>query len=126
VRFARPAAVGPDGGTGSFARSDVPARREFDVIHAHIDWLHLPLLRPARASIRHHTAWALDLRVVGRRRRFPDAPFVSISNNQRVPPRRCKLGWQPFIMAWPADMSAAFEPGSYLAFLGPAHRREGA
>ena len=50
--------------------------------------------------------------------RFPGAPFVSISNNQRAP-----LGganWLGTVYhGLPADMfRPSFEPGSYLAFLG--------
>src|SRR5256885_6214132 len=58
----------------------------FDVIHAHIDWLHLPLLSRLGVPFVTTMHGRLDLpglpEVV---RRFPDAPFVSISNNQRVP-----------------------------------------
>ena len=58
---------------------------EFDVIHAHIDWLHLPLLSRLGVPFVTTLHGRLDLpglpEVV---RRFPDAPFVSISNNQRA------------------------------------------
>jgi hypothetical protein len=30
---------------------------EFDVIHAHTEWLHLPLLKPAWGAVRHDIAW---------------------------------------------------------------------
>jgi glycosyltransferase involved in cell wall biosynthesis len=92
---------------------------EFDVIHAHIDWLHLPLLSRLGVPFVTTTHGRLDLPglpdVVGC---FPDAPFVSISDNQRIP-----LGdanWIGTIYhGLPADMfRPAFEPGSYLAFLG--------
>src|SRR5438309_855363 len=59
----------------------------FDVVHAHIDWIHIPLLRslgvpfvttlhgrldhPALATLWSHC--------------FPDARFVSISDAQRIP-----------------------------------------
>src|SRR5947209_7199401 len=56
--------------------------RDFDVIHAHIDWLHLPLLSRLGVPFVTTLHGRLDLPgmrdVVGR---FPDAPFVSISNN---------------------------------------------
>src|SRR5206468_10249176 len=59
---------------------------DFDVIHAHIDWLHLPLLSRLGVPFVTTLHGRLDLpgllEVV---RRFPDARFVSISNNQRAP-----------------------------------------
>ena len=62
---------------------------EFDVIHAHIDWLHLPLLTRLGVPFLTTLHGRLDLRgvsdVIGR---FPAAPFVSISDNQRLPIRR--------------------------------------
>jgi len=58
----------------------------FDVVHCHIDWLHLPLLSRLDACFLTTCHSRLDLpglpSVV---RRFPDAPFVSISDNQRLP-----------------------------------------
>src|SRR6266550_1766723 len=92
---------------------------EFDVIHAHIDWLHLPLLSRLGVPFVTTLHGRLDLpglpEVV---RRFPDAPFVSISNNQRVP-----LGdanWLGTVYhGLPANLfRPSFEGGSYLAFLG--------
>ena len=59
---------------------------EFDIIHAHIDWLHLPLLSRLGVPFLTTCRGRMDLPgfadVV---RRFPDAPFVSISDNQRLP-----------------------------------------
>src|SRR5436309_4302345 len=92
---------------------------EFDVIHAHIDWLHLPLLSRLGVPFVTTLHGRLDLpglpEVV---RRFPDAPFVSISNNQRVP-----LGdanWLGTVYhGLPANLfRPSFEGGTYLAFLG--------
>ena len=92
---------------------------EFDIIHAHIDWLHLPLLSRLGVPFLTTLHGRLDLPglpdVV---RRFPVAPFVSISNNQRVP-----LGGANWIgtvyHGLPAGMfRPRFETGSYLAFLG--------
>ena len=58
---------------------------EFDVIHAHFDWLHLPLLTRLGVPFLTTMHGRLDLRgvsdVIGR---FPAAPFVSISDNQRL------------------------------------------
>lgn len=67
---------------------------EFDVIHAHIDWLHLPLFSRLGVPFLTTCHGRLDLPgfpdVVSR---FPEAPFVSISDNQRVPLH----GWAPCI-----------------------------
>ena len=92
---------------------------EFDLIHAHIDWLHLPLL--SRLGVPFVTTMHGRLDLPGLQdvvRRFPDAPFVSISNNQRGP-----LGdanWLGTVYhGLPADLlRPTFEGGSYLAFLG--------
>src|SRR5215469_860265 len=92
---------------------------EFDVIHAHIDWLHLPLL--SRLGIPFLTTMhgRLDLPglrdVVGN---FPRAAFISISDSQRLPLGEAK--WLGSVYhGLPAGMfRPSFEPGSYLAFLG--------
>src|SRR5438874_3988951 len=92
---------------------------EFDVIHAHIDWLHLPLLSRLGVPFVTTLHGRLDLpglpEVV---RRFPDAPFVSISNNQRVP--LGEANWLGTVHhGLPANMfRPSLEGGSYLAFLG--------
>jgi glycosyltransferase involved in cell wall biosynthesis len=51
-------------------------------------------------------------------RRFPDAPFVSISDNQRAP--LSEANWIGTIYhGLPADLfRPSFKPGAYLAFLG--------
>ena len=50
--------------------------------------------------------------------RFPDAPFVSISDNQRRPLN--EANWLGTVYhGLPNDLfRPSFEPGSYLAFLG--------
>ncbi|MDP3803366.1 glycosyltransferase family 4 protein [Brevundimonas sp.] len=92
---------------------------EFDVIHIHIDWLHLPLLSRLGVPFLTTCHGRMDLpgfsNVV---QRFPDAPFVSISDNQRLPLKEAK--WLGTVYhGLPADLfRPSFEPGSYLAFLG--------
>jgi len=92
---------------------------EFDVIHAHIDWLHLPLLSRLGVPFVTTCHGRLDLPgfpdVV---RCFPDAPFVSISDNQRLPLR--EANWSGTIYhGLPAGLlQPSFEPGCYFAFLG--------
>src|SRR5829696_4837407 len=92
---------------------------DFDVIHMHIDWLHLPLLSRLGIPFLTTCHQRMDMpgfpEMVGR---FPDAPFVSISDNQRVP--LSEANWSATIYhGLPADLfRPSFERGSYLAFLG--------
>jgi glycosyltransferase involved in cell wall biosynthesis len=92
---------------------------QFDVIHSHIDWLHLPLLSRLGVPFLTTLHGRLDLpgltNVVGS---FPDAPLVSISNNQRLP--LGEANWLGTVYhGLPIDsMRPSFERGSYLAFLG--------
>ena len=92
---------------------------EFDVIHAHIDWLHLPLLSRLGTPFLTTCHGRMDLPgfpdVIGR---FPAAPFVSISDNQRVPLR--EANWIGTVYhGLPVNLyEPSFERGSYLAFLG--------
>jgi glycosyltransferase involved in cell wall biosynthesis len=93
--------------------------KEFDVIHAHIDWLPLPLLSRLGVPFLTTMHGRLDLpglpEVV---RQFPEAGFVSISDHQRLPLPAAK--WIGTIQhGMPADLfRPSFEQGSYLAFLG--------
>jgi glycosyltransferase involved in cell wall biosynthesis len=85
----------------------------------HIDWLHLPLLSRLGVPFLTTCHGRLDLPgfpdVV---RRFPEAPFVSISDNQRTP--LSEANWLGTIYhGLPTDLfRPSFGPGSYLAFLG--------
>ncbi len=104
------------------------ARRagEFDVIHCHIDWLHLPLL--TRSGVPFLSTFHGRLDIAGLPdvvRHFPDAPFVSISHNQRLPlPGANWLG--TVYHGLPSDsLHPRFEPGSYLAFLGRLTKEKG-
>jgi glycosyltransferase involved in cell wall biosynthesis len=99
---------------------------EFDVIHCHTDWTHLPLLS------RHSTPFVttfhgrLDLpglcEVV---QKFPSAPFVSISDSQRTPLQ--KANWLGTVYhGMPAGLlQPSFAPGGYLAFLGRLSSEKG-
>jgi glycosyltransferase involved in cell wall biosynthesis len=91
----------------------------FDVIHAHVDWLHLPLLR--RLGVPYLTTLHgrldqpyLDLLA----QHFPDAPFVSISEDQRKP--LSGVRWLATIHhGLPQDqLQISAKPEGYLAFLG--------
>jgi glycosyltransferase involved in cell wall biosynthesis len=93
--------------------------RDFDLIHAHIDWLHLPLL--GLLSVPFLTTLHNRLDIPGLPdviRKFPQASFVSISDNQRAP--LPEANWSATIHhGLPADLfKPVFEQGSYLAFLG--------
>jgi glycosyltransferase involved in cell wall biosynthesis len=95
------------------------AASTFDVVHCHIDWLHLPLLTrlgvPHLTTI-HNRLDTPDLpRVISH---FPEAPLVSISDHHRTPlPSANWLG--TVYHGLPADsLSPSYERGQYLAFLG--------
>jgi glycosyltransferase involved in cell wall biosynthesis len=100
--------------------------RDFDVIHCHVDWLHLPLLSRLGVPFLTTLHGRLDLpglpNVV---RHFPAAPFVSISNDQRTPLAEAK--WLGTIQhGLPTTLfRPSFEAGSYLAFLGRLTRDKG-
>lgn len=93
--------------------------RDFDVIHAHVDWLHLPLLSRLGVPFITTIHNRLDLpglpNVV---RKFPEANFVSISDNQRLP--LPEANWSATIRhGLPTELyRPVYESGSYLAFLG--------
>jgi glycosyltransferase involved in cell wall biosynthesis len=92
---------------------------EFDVIHAHVDWLHLPLLSRLGVPFLTTTHGRLDLPgLVDAIRNFPNAPFVSISKNQQLPLPQAK--WCGTVYhGLPIDsFRPNYETGSYLAFLG--------
>jgi glycosyltransferase involved in cell wall biosynthesis len=92
---------------------------QFDVIHCHVDWLHLPLLSGRGVPFLTTLHGRLDLpglpEIV---RRFPDAPFVSISDNQRLPLPDAR--WLRTIYHGLPEHSLrpSFSHGRYLAFLG--------
>ncbi len=91
----------------------------FDVIHCHTDWIHLPLLK--RLNVPFVTTLHNRLDLPGLPdliRRFPDAPCVSISNDQRTP--LSDANWLGTIYHGlpPNSLKPRFQAGSYLAFLG--------
>ncbi len=97
------------------------ARRasEFDVIHCHSDWIHLPLLSRLGVPFLTTLHGRLDLPgITNVIDQFPDASFVSISENQRRP--LTKAHWLATIYHGlpPTSFRPCFSKGSYLAFLG--------
>jgi glycosyltransferase involved in cell wall biosynthesis len=92
---------------------------EFDVIHAHIDWLPLPLLSRLGVPFLTTMHGRLDLPGLGEAiREFPEANFVSISEHQRLP--LPDANWNATIQhGLPVELfRPSYGPGSYLAFLG--------
>ncbi len=92
---------------------------EFDVIHCHLEWLHLPLLTRLRKPFVTTLHGRLDLPgITDIVRRHPDAPFISISDDQRRPVPGA--WWLETIHHGLPERSLRpkFSPGSYLAFLG--------
>jgi hypothetical protein len=89
------------------------------VIHSHIDWLPLPLL--GRLGVPFLTTMHNRLDLPGLpevARTFPQAPFVSISDNQRLPLSDAKwLGTIYHGLPW-KQIRPCYENGSHLAFLG--------
>jgi len=105
------------------------ARRaqEFDVIHSHIDWLHLPILQRAEVPFLTTLHGRLDLpglsEVIDL---FPAAAYVSISDNQQASlPGANWLGTVHHGMPKTLLRPSA-SPGQYLAFLGRLSREKGA
>jgi glycosyltransferase involved in cell wall biosynthesis len=93
--------------------------KEFDVIHCHLDWIHIPLFRRlgrpfvttlhGRLDLPHMHTFAAG---------FADAPFISISNNQRAP--LAELNFVDTIYHGLPErlLLPNLQPGRYLAFLG--------
>jgi glycosyltransferase involved in cell wall biosynthesis len=91
----------------------------FDVIHVHIDWLHLPLLSRLGVAFITTPHGRLDLPGLPNLiRQFPHAPFVSISNNQRLPLKEANWRGTVYHGLPASSFRPSFEPGKYLAFLG--------
>jgi glycosyltransferase involved in cell wall biosynthesis len=97
------------------------ARRapDFDVIHWHTEWLHLPL--SSRLPVHFVTTLHGRLDWPGLPEAlsyFPGAPFISISNSQRASLENVNWLGTVYHGLPPDSLRACFEPGSYLAFLG--------
>ena len=102
------------------------AAASFDIIHCHIDWVHLPLIErlgvPHLTTI-HNRLDTPDLPAVIAR--FKKAPLVSISDHHRQPvPKANWLGTVYHGMP-PASLAPSYAPGSYLAFLGRLTKEKG-
>jgi glycosyltransferase involved in cell wall biosynthesis len=92
---------------------------EFDVIHAHVDWIHLPLLSRLGVPFLTTPHGRLDLPGLPELvRRFLQAPFISISNNQRLPLSQANWLGTVYHGLPVHSLRPAREPQDYLAFLG--------
>jgi glycosyltransferase involved in cell wall biosynthesis len=92
---------------------------KFDVMHFHMDWIHLPMLSRTNVAFLTTLHGRLDIPGLGTvMRGFPDAPFISISDSQRSPIPDAK--WISTVYhGLPSDsLRPSFDKGSYLAFLG--------
>ena len=92
---------------------------EFDVIHSHLDWIHLPVLSRLDVPFLTTLHGRLDLPYLRTTvRSFKDAPFVSISNSQRRPLPH--LNWVGTVYHGlpPSLLRPRIEPQEHLAFLG--------
>ncbi len=92
---------------------------QYDVIHAHIDYLAFPLWRRLPVANVTTLHGRLDIpNLTNLYREFDDIPVVSISNYQRLP--LSWANWQGTVYhGLPPDLyTLQPEPGEYLAFLG--------
>jgi glycosyltransferase involved in cell wall biosynthesis len=119
----------PDPVAAQAALLEAVAQRadEFDVIHAHIDWLHLPIVQRAGIPFLTTLHGRLDLPGLSDMIRiFPTAPYVSISDNQRIPLAGAKWLGTVYHGMPKRLLKPSFRPGQYLAFLGRLTHEKGA
>jgi glycosyltransferase involved in cell wall biosynthesis len=93
--------------------------RHFDVIHCHIDWLHMTVLKRLGVPFLTTLHGRLDLpplRAVAQH--FRDTPLVSISNHQRTPVPDLRWVKTVYHGLPPNLLKPDFGQGEYLAFLG--------
>jgi glycosyltransferase involved in cell wall biosynthesis len=96
--------------------------RDFDVIHAHVDYLTFPVGRVLATPMVHTLHGRLDLRHIMRvLAEFRDTPLVSISDHQRSPVARLGLRWMATVhhgipLGGVPFVSAPRDP--YLLFIG--------
>jgi glycosyltransferase involved in cell wall biosynthesis len=118
LRLGRPR-TDPMAAQAALLESVAGQSNKFDVIHCHVDWLPLPLLTRLGVPFMTTCHGRLDLPGFPETvRRFPHAPFVSISENQREPlPVANWLG--TVYHGLPVQsLNPSYSRGRYLAFLG--------
>jgi glycosyltransferase involved in cell wall biosynthesis len=119
----------PDPMAAQAALLEAVAQRaeEFDVIHAHIDWLHLPIVHRTGMPFLTTLHGRLDLPGLSEMMRlFPSGPYVSISDNQRLPLVGAKWLGTVYHGMPKSLLKPSFRPGQYLAFLGRLTHEKGA
>jgi glycosyltransferase involved in cell wall biosynthesis len=100
---------------------------EFDIIHFHIDWVHLPLMRHLRVPFLTTLHGRLDLPgLTVLVRGFPNAPFVSISESQQAPLSEANWSGTVYHGMPPDLLRPCYGPEGYLAFLGRLSPEKGA
>ena len=109
----------PFAGYASLMEAVAQSADQFDLIHCHLDWIHLPVLKRTGAPLVPTLHGRLDLpHVREAASKFPNVAYVSISDHQRIPVSN--LNWQGTVHhGMPADtlrFSAA--PSDDLVFLG--------
>ena len=125
LRLARPRAD-PAAAFAVLLDTVAEAASEFDVIHCHVDWVHLPLLSRLGRPFLTTLHGRLDLPgLPAVLSRFPEAAFISISDSQRRPlPAAHWLG--TVYHGLPVgQLQPSFSPKGYLAFLGRITRDKG-
>ena len=101
----------------------------FDVVHFHIDHLHLPAMRGRGVPYVSTFHGRLDLpEVQPLLRAFPEAPFISISDSQRRPLHGVDVNWAATVHHGLPEDLLPFSPrhGGNLAFLGRISPEKGA
>ena len=97
----------------------VAMRREFDVIHWHLDYFHFPVSRRMRVPCVTTLHGRLDMPdLVPLYDEFEDMRVVSISNDQRTPLPKARWVETVHHGLPPDEFTPRYEPGEYLAFLG--------
>jgi glycosyltransferase involved in cell wall biosynthesis len=96
------------------------AAPQFDIVHCHIDWVHIPLLQQLGVPFVTTLHGRIDLleRENCFERCFAEAPFISISEAQRAP--LPYANWVGTVHHGLPEMllQPNFAPTGYLAFLG--------
>jgi glycosyltransferase involved in cell wall biosynthesis len=118
LRLSRPS-IDPISALAALLESVASRSGNFDVIHCHLDWIHIPLVRRLGRPFVTTLHGRLDLPHLNSLvSHFANAPFISISNNQREP--LPELNWVDTVYhGLPKQLlTPNLGPGSYLAFLG--------
>jgi hypothetical protein len=93
---------------------------QFDLVHAHTDWLHIPLLRALQVPFLTTLHGRLDHPALATLSRdcFADAHFVWISDAQRLPLAHALWAGTVYHGLPEHLLTPNFDPEGYLAYLG--------